>query len=120
MCGLALSAHDRARDPHRGRRADQVEIAEPDREHLTDAGATVVEQATPVIRRSLLSLRGFVQLAREVIACWGPMRRLLRQTGAATVVVNGQLTSPEQFGSYIREETARWTKVIKTANIKPE
>lgn len=56
--------------------------------HLTDAGATVVEQATPVIRRSLLSLRGFVQLAREVIACWGPMRRLLRQTGAATVVVN--------------------------------
>ncbi|BDI03434.1 Bug family tripartite tricarboxylate transporter substrate binding protein [Sphaerotilus microaerophilus] len=29
-------------------------------------------------------------------------------------------TTPDQFGAYIREETARWTKVIKSANIKPE
>ena len=29
-------------------------------------------------------------------------------------------TTPEQFSAYIREETARWTKVIKSANIKPE
>ena len=28
--------------------------------------------------------------------------------------------TPEQFGAYIREDTARWAKVIKAANIKPE
>ena len=62
----------------------------------TDAGATVVEQATPVIRRSLLSVRGMLQLVREVAMCWGPMRRLLRETGASTVVVN-TVTPPLWF-----------------------
>lgn len=28
--------------------------------------------------------------------------------------------TPEQFATYIREETQRWTRVIKSANIKPE
>lgn len=28
--------------------------------------------------------------------------------------------TPEQFAGYIREETTRWAKVIKAANIKPE
>jgi tripartite-type tricarboxylate transporter receptor subunit TctC len=28
--------------------------------------------------------------------------------------------TPEQFGAYIREEIARWAKVVKAANIRPE
>jgi glycosyltransferase involved in cell wall biosynthesis len=96
--------------------------------HLTDAGATVVEQATPVIRRSLLSLRGFVQLAREVIACWGPMRRLLRQTGAATVVVN-TVTPPLWFVvarlarrrvfCHVHEAEAMASRVLRSALYGP-
>ena len=28
--------------------------------------------------------------------------------------------SPAEFGKYIRTETARWGKVVREANIKPE
>jgi tripartite-type tricarboxylate transporter receptor subunit TctC len=28
--------------------------------------------------------------------------------------------TPEQFAKFIREEIARWEKVVKTAGIKPE
>lgn len=63
---------------------------------LTGAGATVIEQPTPIIRKSLLSPRGMLQLARETLASWGPMRRLLRRTRASTVLVN-TITAPLWF-----------------------
>jgi tripartite-type tricarboxylate transporter receptor subunit TctC len=28
--------------------------------------------------------------------------------------------SPEQFGVFLRDEIAKWAKVIKFANVKPE
>lgn len=63
---------------------------------LTEAGATVVEQSTPIIRKSLLSLKGLLQLVRETVGDWGPSWRLLKHTGAATVVVN-TITPPLWF-----------------------
>lgn len=55
---------------------------------LKDAGATVKEQATPIMRRGLLSVRGLAQLAREAFTSLVPSWRLLRDTGAGTVLVN--------------------------------
>jgi tripartite-type tricarboxylate transporter receptor subunit TctC len=28
--------------------------------------------------------------------------------------------TPEQFGAFLRDEIAKWAKVIKFANVKPE
>lgn len=63
---------------------------------LTDAGATVLEQPTPIIRKSLLSPRGLVQLVRETLEAWVPSWRLLKHTNAGTVVVN-TITPPLWF-----------------------
>ena len=64
--------------------------------HMTDVGATVIEQPTPIIRRGLLSPRGLLQLAGEALACWGPMWRLLRRVDPGMVVVN-TVTPPLWF-----------------------
>lgn len=63
---------------------------------LTDAGATVLEQPTPIIRKSLLSPGGLVQLVRETLKAWVPSWRLLKHTNAGTVVVN-TITPPLWF-----------------------
>lgn len=63
---------------------------------LTDAGATVVEQPTPIIRKSLLSPGGLLQLTRESLRAWAPSWRLLKHTNAGTVVVN-TITPPLWF-----------------------
>lgn len=63
---------------------------------LTDAGATVLEQPTPIIRKSLLSPRGLVQLVQETVQAWGPSWRLLKHTNAGTVMVN-TITPPLWF-----------------------
>lgn len=63
---------------------------------LTDAGATVLEQPTPIIRKSLLSARGLVQLVRETLTALVPSWRLLKHTNAGTVVVN-TITPPLWF-----------------------
>jgi glycosyltransferase involved in cell wall biosynthesis len=55
---------------------------------LTEAGASVREQPTPIIRRSLASPRGMLQLARDVLSTLRPCVRLLRSTNAGTVLVN--------------------------------
>lgn len=65
-------------------------------ELLTDAGARVVEQPAPIISKGLLSPKGLLRLARESFASWGPMRRLIKQTGADTVLVN-TIISPLWF-----------------------
>ncbi|MFT3970697.1 MAG: glycosyltransferase family 4 protein [Micropruina sp.] len=63
---------------------------------LTEAGATVLEQPTPIIRKSLLSPSGLVRLARETLQSWGPSWGLLKHTNAGTVVVN-TITPPLWF-----------------------
>lgn len=55
---------------------------------LTEAGATVLEQPTPIIRKSLLSPKGLVQLVKETVSAWMPSWRLLKHTNAGTVLVN--------------------------------
>lgn len=65
-------------------------------ELLTKAGATVLVQPTPIIRKSLLSPRGLLQLVRETVAAIGPSWRLLRHTDAGTVLVN-TITPPLWF-----------------------
>jgi glycosyltransferase involved in cell wall biosynthesis len=65
-------------------------------ELLTEAGATVLEQPTPIIRKSLLSPTGLLQLLRETVSAWGPSWNLLRHTNAGTVVVN-TITPPLWF-----------------------
>lgn len=65
-------------------------------ELLTDAGATVLEQPTPIIRKSLLSPKGLAQLIKETVLAWGPSWRLLKHTNAATVIVN-TITPPLWF-----------------------
>lgn len=65
-------------------------------ELLTGAGATVLVQPTPIIRKSLLSPGGLLQLVRETLTAWGPSWRLLKHTNAGTVVVN-TITPPLWF-----------------------
>lgn len=60
---------------------------------LTAAGATVLEQPTPVIRKSLASPGGLLRLVRDSLAAVVPSRQLLRHTGAGTVLVN-TITAP--------------------------
>lgn len=55
---------------------------------LTNAGATVLVQPTPIIRKGLLSARGVLQLIREAVSAWVPSWRLLLHTDAGTIVVN--------------------------------
>jgi tripartite-type tricarboxylate transporter receptor subunit TctC len=40
-----------------------------------------------------------------------------KMTGLGTDVV---ANSPEQFAQYLREETAKWSKIVKDAGIKLE
>lgn len=65
-------------------------------ELLTDAGATVLVQPTPIIRKSLMSVRGLLKLFREAVSAGVPSWRLLRYTDAGTVVVN-TITPPLWF-----------------------
>lgn len=65
-------------------------------ELLTGEGATVLVQPTPIIRKSLLSPKGLLQLVRETVSAWGPSWRLLKHTDAATLVVN-TITPPLWF-----------------------
>ncbi|MDF1487564.1 glycosyltransferase family 4 protein [Tessaracoccus caeni] len=63
---------------------------------MTDIGATVVEQPTPIVRRGLLSPKGLLQLIGETVSSWGPMLRLITHTNAGTVLVN-TVTPPLWF-----------------------
>ena len=44
------------------------------------------------------------------------MKARLADLGAAPMLT----TSPGEFGKFIADETEKWAKVIKFANIKPE
>ena len=63
---------------------------------LKDAGATVIQQGTPVIRKSSLSPRGMLRLAIDAVTSVVSSWRLLRRVGAATVLVN-TITTPLWF-----------------------
>lgn len=63
---------------------------------LTEAGAGVVQQPTPVIRKSSLSPIGLLRLASDAISCLLPSWRLLRRSGAGTILVN-TITTPLWF-----------------------
>lgn len=65
-------------------------------ELLLNAGASVIEQPTPVIRKSLLSPKGLLQLGVECVRAWGPMWRLVKHINPGTVMVN-TITSPLWF-----------------------
>ncbi len=65
-------------------------------ELLTEAGATVLEQPTPVLRRSLASASGLLHLLRESLSTLVPSWRVLRRTDAGTVLIN-TLTPPLWF-----------------------
>lgn len=60
---------------------------------LAQAGARVIVQPTPVIRKALLTPSGLLCLARDAAAAWRPSWRLLKASGADTVVVN-TITAP--------------------------
>lgn len=65
-------------------------------ELLTQAGGEVVVQPTPIIRKSLMSPRGLVQLAREALSELRPGRRLIKRVNPGTVLVN-TITAPLWF-----------------------
>ncbi len=65
-------------------------------ELLTKAGADVVRQPTPVIRKSSLSPVGLLRLAGEALSGILSSWRLLRRSGAGTVLVN-TITTPLWF-----------------------
>ncbi|WEK61999.1 MAG: glycosyltransferase family 4 protein [Candidatus Microbacterium colombiense] len=60
---------------------------------LREAGAEVVVLASPIIRKSMLSPRGMLQLVRTTLSALPRMRRLIRDTGADVVFAN-TLTTP--------------------------
>ncbi|MCP1428849.1 glycosyltransferase involved in cell wall biosynthesis [Microbacterium foliorum] len=55
---------------------------------LEAAGAEVVECPTPIIRKGLLSPRGLLTLVGETVRSILPSLRVLRESGAGTVIVN--------------------------------
>lgn len=97
-------------------------------QRMTDLGALVVELPVPVIRRGLLSPRGLLQLTRETVSSWMPMRRLLRRTGAGTVLVN-TVTLPSWFAvsrlagrqvvCHVHEAEAMASRILRAALYLP-
>lgn len=65
-------------------------------ELLGAAGATVVLQRTPILRKSSMSPVGLLRLGGEALRSLAGSWRLLRHTGAGTVIVN-TITSPLWF-----------------------
>lgn len=65
-----------------------VPAAGPLVEHLERAGADVVVQPVPVLRKSALTPAGVVRLAYETARTLPGMVRLVRRLGARTVLVN--------------------------------
>lgn len=63
---------------------------------LTKAGADVVRQPTPVIRKSSLSPTGLLRLAGEALSGTLSTWRLLRRSGASTILAN-TITTPLWF-----------------------
>jgi len=57
------------------------------------------------------------KLNKEVNAALADPRTKARITGLGGTVLRG---SPTEFGTLIAEETEKWGKVIRAANIKPE
>jgi glycosyltransferase involved in cell wall biosynthesis len=55
---------------------------------LEDAGAEVVECATPIVRKGLLNARGLVELVVTSIRSVGPGLRLIRRVDPGAVIVN--------------------------------
>jgi tripartite-type tricarboxylate transporter receptor subunit TctC len=51
----------------------------------------------------------------SVVLKGADIRKRFEAEGAETLIM-----SPQEFGKYIRTETARWSKVVREANIKPE
>jgi len=62
-------------------------------ELLRDAGATVLHQPMPVIRKGLLSVRGLFQLLWQALTNLGSAWRLVRTVDPGTVLVN-TITTP--------------------------
>lgn len=60
---------------------------------LAQAGAQILIQPTPVIRKALFTASGLLRLALDAADAWRPSWRLLKATGAQTVVVN-TVTAP--------------------------
>ena len=93
-------------------------------ELFTEAGATVLQQPTPIIRRSLASPKGLLQLLRELLGTLWPSLRLLRTTGAGTVLVNtvtpalwfplARLTGRHLVG-YVHEAEGTASNVVRRA-----
>lgn len=63
---------------------------------LLQAGAVVLHQQTPVMRKSSLSPLGVLRLAHQAASAVLPSWRLLRRSGAKTVLVN-TITTPLWF-----------------------
>ncbi|WP_455904206.1 glycosyltransferase [Microbacterium sp.] len=55
---------------------------------LEEAGAEVVECATPIVRKGLLNARGLVELVVTTIKAVGPGLRLIRRVDPGAVIVN--------------------------------
>ncbi|MGO1384473.1 MAG: glycosyltransferase family 4 protein [Arachnia sp.] len=65
-------------------------------EALGEAGADVVVQRTPILRKSSLSPAGFLRLTRDTLGSGIPSLRLLRRVAPGTILVN-TITSPLWF-----------------------
>ena len=57
------------------------------------------------------------RLNREINACLADPRMKARLTDLGGIVLSG---SPADFGKHIAEETEKWGKVVRAADIKPE
>lgn len=105
-----------------------VPVSGPLIRHMTDVGATVVEQPTPIIRRGLLSPRGILQLVGETLSWWAPMWRLLRTVNPGIVIVN-TVTSPLWFAvarlagrqvvCHVHEAEAMASRILRAALYAP-
>lgn len=55
---------------------------------LESAGAEVVENSTPIVRKGLLNARGLLELVVTSVRAIGPSLRLIRRVDPQTVIVN--------------------------------
>lgn len=95
---------------------------------LQDAGAEVEICPTPIIRKSYMSPKGVVALARQAFAALGPSWRLLKASRAATLLVN-TITPPLWFPlgklagmrtvCHVHEAEGTASKLVKRALFLP-
>jgi len=83
---------------------------------LRDLDGTLIDS----VYQHVLAWREALEGIGQSLAVWRIHRRVGMSGGLLAQGVDIIGSSPPQFSAYLKGETAKWAKVIKDANVRPE